>query len=123
MMGIPRFTAIINPPNSAILAVGTTVTKPVVKNGQIVVGQVLTVTLSADHRAFDGAVAAQYLGAFKTLLESPRCCSSEFCAPRKTQTRVLGASQAGVWSLEFGVGVRSLNAGVSKLPFFQDARR
>ncbi len=71
MMGIPRFTAIINPPNSAILAVGTTVTKPVVKNGQIVVGQVLTVTLSADHRAFDGAVAAQYLGAFKTLLESP----------------------------------------------------
>ncbi|GAB1488956.1 pyruvate dehydrogenase complex dihydrolipoamide acetyltransferase [Opitutaceae bacterium] len=71
MMGIPKFTAIINPPNSAILAVGTTVTKPVVKNGQIVVGQTMTVTLSADHRAFDGAIAAQYLGALKQILELP----------------------------------------------------
>jgi len=71
MMGIPRFTAIINPPNSAILAVGTTVTKPVVKNGQIVVGQTMTVTLSADHRVFDGAVAAQYLAALKDILEKP----------------------------------------------------
>jgi pyruvate dehydrogenase E2 component (dihydrolipoamide acetyltransferase) len=71
MMGIPKFTAIINPPNAAILAVGTTVTKPVVKNGQIVVGQTMTVTLSCDHRVFDGAVGAQFLGAFKTLLESP----------------------------------------------------
>ena len=71
MMGIPKFTAIINPPNAAILAVGTTVTKPVVKNGQIVVGQTLTVTLSCDHRVFDGAVGAQVLGALKTLLESP----------------------------------------------------
>ncbi len=71
MMGIPKFTAIINPPNSAILAVGTTVTKPVVKNGQIVVGQTMTVTLSADHRAFDGAVAAQYLSALKQILELP----------------------------------------------------
>ncbi len=71
MMGIPKFTAIINPPNAAILAVGTTVTKPVVKNGQIVVGQTLTVTLSCDHRVFDGAVGAQYLKALKTLLESP----------------------------------------------------
>ena len=71
MMGIPKFTAIINPPNAAILAVGTAVTKPVVKNGQIVVGQTLTVTLSCDHRVFDGAVGAQFLGALKTLLESP----------------------------------------------------
>jgi pyruvate dehydrogenase E2 component (dihydrolipoamide acetyltransferase) len=71
MMGIPKFTAIINPPNAAILAVGTTVTKPVVKNGQIVVGQTMTVTLSADHRVFDGAVAAQYLGALKDILEKP----------------------------------------------------
>jgi pyruvate dehydrogenase E2 component (dihydrolipoamide acetyltransferase) len=71
MMGIPKFTAIINPPNSAILAVGTTVTKPVVKNGQIVVGQTMTVTLSADHRVFDGAVAAQYLAALKDILEKP----------------------------------------------------
>jgi pyruvate dehydrogenase E2 component (dihydrolipoamide acetyltransferase) len=71
MMGIPKFTAIINPPNSAILAVGTTVAKPVVKNGQIVAGQTMTVTLSADHRVFDGAVGAQYLGALKDLLEKP----------------------------------------------------
>lgn len=71
MMGIPKFTAIINPPNAAILAVGTTVTKPVVKHGQIVIGQTLTVTLSCDHRVFDGAVGARFLGALKTLLESP----------------------------------------------------
>ncbi len=71
MMGIPRFTAIINPPNAAILAVGTTVAKPVVKNGQIVPGQTLTMTLSCDHRVFDGAVGAQYLGALKDLLEKP----------------------------------------------------
>jgi pyruvate dehydrogenase E2 component (dihydrolipoamide acetyltransferase) len=71
MMGIPKFTAIINPPNSAILAVGTTVAKPVIKNGAIVPGQTMTVTLSADHRVFDGAVGAQYLGALKDLLEKP----------------------------------------------------
>jgi pyruvate dehydrogenase E2 component (dihydrolipoamide acetyltransferase) len=71
MMGIPKFTAIINPPNAAILAVGTTVTKPVVKNGQIAIGQTMTVTLSCDHRVFDGAVGAQYLGALKSVLESP----------------------------------------------------
>jgi pyruvate dehydrogenase E2 component (dihydrolipoamide acetyltransferase) len=71
MMGIPKFTAIINPPNAAILAVGTTVAKPVVKNGQIVAGQTLTMTLSCDHRVFDGAVGAQYLGALKDLLEKP----------------------------------------------------
>lgn len=71
MMGIPRFTAIINPPNSAILAVGTTVAKAVVKNGQIVPGQTMTMTLSCDHRVFDGAIGAQYLGALKQLLELP----------------------------------------------------
>ncbi len=71
MMGIPKFTAIINPPNSAILAVGTTVAKPVIKNDAIVPGQTLTVTLSCDHRVFDGAVGAQYLGAIKDLLEKP----------------------------------------------------
>ncbi|MBI2814411.1 MAG: pyruvate dehydrogenase complex dihydrolipoamide acetyltransferase [Opitutae bacterium] len=71
MMGIPKFTAIINPPNSAILAVGATVAKPVVKNGAIVPGQMMTVTLSCDHRVFDGAVGAQWLGALKDLLEKP----------------------------------------------------
>jgi pyruvate dehydrogenase E2 component (dihydrolipoamide acetyltransferase) len=71
MMGIPKFSAIINPPNAAILAVGTTVKKPVVKNDQIVIGHVMTLTLSCDHRVVDGAVGAQYLNALKTLLESP----------------------------------------------------
>ena len=71
MMGIPKFFPIINPPNAAILGVGTTVTKPVVKNGQIVVGQTLTLTLSADHRVVDGAVGAQFLSALKSVLESP----------------------------------------------------
>ncbi len=71
MMGIPRFSAIINPPNAAILAVGTTVTKPVVKNGQLAIGQTMTLTLSCDHRVVDGAVGAQYLNALKQLLESP----------------------------------------------------
>jgi len=71
MMGIPKFTAIINPPNAAILAVGTTVAKPVMKNGAIVPGQTMTMTLSCDHRVFDGAVGALYLGALKELLEKP----------------------------------------------------
>jgi pyruvate dehydrogenase E2 component (dihydrolipoamide acetyltransferase) len=71
MMGIPRFSAIINPPNAAILAVGTTVKKPVVRNDEIVVGQTMTLTLSCDHRVVDGAVGAAYLGALKELLEKP----------------------------------------------------
>jgi len=71
MMGIERFSAIINPPNAAILAVGTTVTKPVVKNGQIAVGQTMVLTLSCDHRVVDGALGAQFLAALKDLLEKP----------------------------------------------------
>jgi pyruvate dehydrogenase E2 component (dihydrolipoyllysine-residue acetyltransferase) len=71
MMGIDRFSAIINPPNAAILAVGTTVKKPVVKGDQIVIGQRMNLTLSCDHRVLDGAVGAQYLNALKQLLESP----------------------------------------------------
>ena len=71
MMGIPRFSAIINPPNAAILAVGAVVRKPVVRGERIEIGQTLTVTLSCDHRVVDGAVGAQYLNALKTLLESP----------------------------------------------------
>ncbi|WP_438483633.1 pyruvate dehydrogenase complex dihydrolipoamide acetyltransferase [Oleiharenicola lentus] len=71
MMGITKFSAIINPPNAAILAVGTTVTKPVVKDGAIVIGQTLVLTLSCDHRVVDGALGAQFLGALKDLLEKP----------------------------------------------------
>jgi pyruvate dehydrogenase E2 component (dihydrolipoamide acetyltransferase) len=71
MMGIERFSAIINPPNAAILAVGATVRKPVVKGDEIVIGQRMTLTLSADHRVVDGAVGATYLSALRELLEKP----------------------------------------------------
>lgn len=71
MMGIDRFSAIINPPNAAILAVGTTVKKPVVKDDQIVIGQRMSLTLSCDHRIVDGAVGAQFLAALRDLLEKP----------------------------------------------------
>lgn len=71
MMGIPKFLPIINTPNAAILGVGTSVTKPIVKNGQIVIGTTMTLTLSCDHRVVDGAVGAQFLGALKAVLEAP----------------------------------------------------
>jgi pyruvate dehydrogenase E2 component (dihydrolipoamide acetyltransferase) len=71
MMGVDRFTAIINPPNAAILAIGTTVKKPVVRDDQIVVGQRLSLSLSCDHRVVDGALGARYLGTLKELLEKP----------------------------------------------------
>ena len=69
--GIESFDAIVNPPQAAILSVGAAIEKPVVKNGQIVVGQRLSLTLSADHRVVDGAVGAQFLGALKSVLETP----------------------------------------------------
>jgi pyruvate dehydrogenase E2 component (dihydrolipoamide acetyltransferase) len=71
MMGIERFSAIINPPNAAILAVGTTVEKPVVKDGAIVPGQRMSLTLSCDHRVVDGATGAVFLNALRELLEKP----------------------------------------------------
>jgi len=71
MMGVERFTAIINPPNAAILAIGATVQKPVVKDGRIAIGQRVSLFLSCDHRAVDGATGARYLGALKELLEKP----------------------------------------------------
>jgi len=71
MMGIDRFCAIINPPNAAILAVGASVRKPVVKDNGIAIGQRMTLTLSGDHRVVDGAVGAAYLSALKDLLEKP----------------------------------------------------
>jgi len=71
MMGIDRFTAIINPPNAAILAVGATVRKPVVKDGVIQIGERMTLTLSCDHRVVDGALGAQFLAALRQVLEAP----------------------------------------------------
>jgi pyruvate dehydrogenase E2 component (dihydrolipoamide acetyltransferase) len=71
MFGVEEFIAIINPPESAILAVGAIVEKPVVKNGQIVVGHTMRVTISADHRVADGAVAARFLQDLKKILENP----------------------------------------------------
>ena len=71
MFGIEQFAAIINPPQAAILAIGAAVEKPVVQDGQVVVGQEMTVTLSADHRIIDGTLAAEYLRTFKELLEKP----------------------------------------------------
>ncbi len=71
MMGIDRFSAIINPPNAAILAVGATVTKPVVEGDQIVVGQRMSLTLSCDHRVVDGAVGATFLAALRDVLQKP----------------------------------------------------
>ncbi|QNM86962.1 pyruvate dehydrogenase complex dihydrolipoamide acetyltransferase [Polaribacter pectinis] len=71
MFGIDNFTSIINQPNSAILSVGAIVEKPVVKNGQIVVGNTMNLTLTCDHRTVDGAVGAQFLQTLKTFIENP----------------------------------------------------
>jgi pyruvate dehydrogenase E2 component (dihydrolipoamide acetyltransferase) len=71
MFDIEEFTAIINAPDSCILAVGSIIQKPVVKNGEIVVGNMMKVTLSCDHRVVDGATGAQFLQTFKSILEDP----------------------------------------------------
>jgi pyruvate dehydrogenase E2 component (dihydrolipoamide acetyltransferase) len=71
MFGITEFTSIINQPNSAILSVGAIVEKPVVKNGQIVVGNTMKVTLACDHRTVDGATGAAFLQTLKSYLENP----------------------------------------------------
>ncbi|MDT0294011.1 pyruvate dehydrogenase complex dihydrolipoamide acetyltransferase [Mesonia ostreae] len=71
MFGITEFTSIINQPNSAILSVGAIVEKPVVKEGQIVVGNTMKVTLACDHRTVDGATGAKFLETLKRYLENP----------------------------------------------------
>ncbi len=71
MFGVDNFTAIINPPNSAILAVGAAIEKPVVRGGELAVGHELSATLSLDHRVIDGAMAALYLKTLKELIENP----------------------------------------------------
>ena len=71
MYGIKDFTAVINPPQSTILAVGAGEERAVVRNGKIEVATIMSVTLSCDHRAVDGALGAELIGAFKTLIENP----------------------------------------------------
>lgn len=71
MFGITEFTSIINQPNSAILSVGTIVQKPVVKNGQIVVGNTMNITLACDHRTVDGATGAKFLQTLRQYIENP----------------------------------------------------
>lgn len=71
MFGIEEFTAIINAPDSCILAVGSIIEKPIVKNGAIVVGNMMKVTLSCDHRTVDGASGAMFLQTLRGMLENP----------------------------------------------------
>jgi pyruvate dehydrogenase E2 component (dihydrolipoamide acetyltransferase) len=71
MFGVSHFTAIINPPNACILAVGAALDRPVVKDGKIVPGKIMSMTLSSDHRIVDGAMAAAYLATVRDLLEKP----------------------------------------------------
>ncbi len=71
MYGIKDFTAVINPPQSTILAVGAGEERAVVRNGKIEAAQIMSVTMSCDHRSVDGALGAQLIGAFKALIENP----------------------------------------------------
>ena len=71
MFGVEQFIAVLNPPQAAILAVGATEDRPVALNGEVVVRPMMTVTLTVDHRAVDGAPAAEFLGSVKALLEDP----------------------------------------------------
>jgi pyruvate dehydrogenase E2 component (dihydrolipoamide acetyltransferase) len=71
MFGVKSFSAIINPPQGGILAVGAGEPRPVVREGQVVVATVMTCTLSVDHRVIDGAIAAEWLAAFKSIVQDP----------------------------------------------------
>ena len=71
MYGIKDFTAVINPPHATILAVGTSEERAVVRGGKVEIASIMSVTLSCDHRAIDGALGAELIGAFKLLIENP----------------------------------------------------
>jgi pyruvate dehydrogenase E2 component (dihydrolipoamide acetyltransferase) len=71
MFGIKDFTAVINPPQAAILAVGAGEMRPIVKDGVLKTATIMTVTLSCDHRVIDGATGARFLQAFKGFIEEP----------------------------------------------------
>ena len=71
MYGVEIFTAVLNPPQAAILAVGAIEEKPVVESGELVVRPMMAMTLTCDHRAVDGANASEFLRELKTLLEEP----------------------------------------------------
>ena len=71
MYGIKDFTAVINPPHATILAVGAGEERPIVKNGKVEIAEIMSVTMTCDHRAVDGALGAELLGAFKMLIENP----------------------------------------------------
>jgi pyruvate dehydrogenase E2 component (dihydrolipoamide acetyltransferase) len=71
MYGVKDFAAVINPPHATILAVGTGEERAVVHNGQLAVASIMTVTLSTDHRAVDGALGAELMAVFKALIENP----------------------------------------------------
>ena len=71
MYGVERFTAVLNPPQAGILAVGVIEERPVVENGEIVVRPRMDMTLTIDHRSVDGATASEFLAAVKAFLEEP----------------------------------------------------
>jgi len=71
MFGIKNFTAVINPPQSCILAVGAGEERAIVRNGKVEVATLMTVTMSADHRVVDGATGAKFLQTFKQFIEEP----------------------------------------------------
>ena len=71
MFGIKHFTSIINPPQGAILAVGSGIKQPIVNNDKLEIGTIMNVTLSGDHRVIDGATGSKFLAKFKKLIETP----------------------------------------------------
>lgn len=79
MFGIKAFSAIINPPQSCIMAVGASKKQPIVMNEKIEIAEIMTVTLSVDHRAVDGALGAKFLNAFKYYIENPVAMFLEYC--------------------------------------------